>query len=107
MAASLTNQLQRTAEEALEISTEGFLTGDRLLDGFFGGGALVAKIDEGRENVFDGGPFYGRGGRCDCEVIELVLQFDDQALSELFPHAGNARQLRVILCANGLDGAFR
>ena len=76
-----------------------------MLDGFFGGGALVAEVGEGGEDVvyscaldcgLDGG--YG-------EVVELVFEFDDEALGELFAYAGDADELGVVLAADGLDGA--
>ena len=42
----------------------------------------------------------------DGEVVELVFELDDEALGEFFAHTGNARELRVILRADGLHGAI-
>ncbi len=42
----------------------------------------------------------------DSEVVELVFEFDDEALGQFFAYAGNARELRVILRADGLHGAI-
>jgi hypothetical protein len=51
----LTNDLQRSAEEGVEVLAEGFVFFDCRLDGFLGCGALVAKVGEGGEDVFGGG----------------------------------------------------
>ena len=42
----------------------------------------------------------------DGEVVQLVFQLHDKAFGELFAHAGNARQLRMILRADGLHRAL-
>ncbi len=77
-----------------------------VLDGLLCGGALVAEIDERGEHIFDGRALHGCLRRGYREVVELVFQFDHQALGELFADAGNARELGVILAADGLHGAL-
>ena len=104
--APLSDDFEGTAEEAVEVGGEGFVFGYGLLDGFFGGGALVAEVGEGGEDVvygcaLDSGLDGGYG-----EVVELVFEFDDEALGELFANAGDADELGVVLAANGLDGAL-
>ena len=52
------------------------------------------------------GPCNGRLHGRDGKVVELVFELDHQPLGQLFAYAGNARELRVILPANGLHGAL-
>ena len=106
MASLLADNFEGTAEEAVEVGGQGFVFGYGLLDGFFCGGALVAEVGESGEDVvyccaLNGGLDRGYG-----EVVELVFEFDDEALGELFAYAGDADELGVILAANGLDGAL-
>src|SRR5208282_1461749 len=83
-----------------------WVLGDGLLNGLLGGGALVAEIDQRREHVLGGLPLHGGLRRRGGKVVELVFEFDHQALGQLFAHAGNARELRVVLAANGLYRAL-
>ena len=106
MASLLADNFEGTAEEAVEVGGQGFVFGYGLLDGFFCGGALVAEVGESGEDVvyccaLNGGLDRGYG-----EVVELVFEFDDEALGELFANAGDADELGVVLAANGLDGAL-
>ena len=70
-------------------------------------GALVAQIDERGEHIVHGRAFYGMRRGSDGKVIELVFELDHQALGQLFADAGNARELRVVLRADGLHGVLR
>ena len=44
---ALSDQLQRPAEEAVEVGGQGLFLAHSLLDRLLGGGALVSEIDEG------------------------------------------------------------
>ena len=67
---------------------------------------MVAEIDQCGKNIVHGWSCHGgwRGG--DSKVVELVFEFDYEALGELFANAGDADELGVVLSANGLDGAL-
>jgi hypothetical protein len=96
---------QGGAEESVEGVGGGFVFGDGGFDGLLGGGALVAEIEKRGHDVV-GCRTGGGDRRCGGHVVELVFQFDDEALGEFFTDAGNAGEGGVILSADGLDGAF-
>src|ERR1035441_2679121 len=107
METSLPDHLQRAAEEAVEVGGEGFVLGDSLFDGLLSCYALVAEIDQRGKHVVHRGSAHGRWRGRHGKVVELVFEFDHQPLGQLLADAGNARQLRMVLAANGLHGALR
>ena len=80
------------AEEGLEVGGGLGVTGEGGVDGFLGGGAGIAEVDEGREGVF-GGRSQGLtrgvlGGGCG-KVVEFVFELEDDTLGGFFADAGN------------------
>ena len=73
---------------------------------FSAAGALVAQIDQRGEHILHRRSLHGRRHRRHGKVVQLVFQLHHEALGQLFAHAGNARQLRVILAADGLHRAL-
>ena len=68
---------------------------------------MIAQVGQRGEHVVNGGTLRGGLRRRNGKVIELVFELHHQALGQLFANAGNMRQLRMILAANGLNYAFR
>ncbi len=76
------------------------------LDGALGDGAGVAEVDEGGEGVVAGGAVVGGGcGGRGGHVVELVFEFEDDALGGLFADAGDAGEGGVVGGADGGDEA--
>jgi hypothetical protein len=103
------------AEEGVEgggvgIFGEVRVAGEGGFEGALGDGAGVAEVDEGGEGVFADGAEargVGRGGRGGGggEVVELVLEFEDDALGGFFADAGDAGESGVVAGADGGDEA--
>ena len=102
------DELEGVAEEGVEVFAGGGVSFYGGFDGFDGGGALVAEVDEGGEDIFRSGAEFGggRGGGGRGEVVELVFEFDDEALGEFFAYAGDAGEAGVVLRADGGYGAL-
>jgi hypothetical protein len=97
------------AEKSLEVL--GGLGGllDRGFDRLLGDRARIAEVDEGGEGVVAGGAVVGSGGGGGGdgygEVVELVFEFEDDALGGLLADAGDAGEGGVIAGADGGDEA--
>ena len=95
-----------SAQKSFEIGRAGLALGFR--DGGFGSAFVVAEIDE---RGFDVGGYAGlrSGGRLfsfDGDGFELVLEFDDHALSGFAANAGNFRETGKITGADRGDEFF-
>src|ERR1700686_5305395 len=78
-------------EEELEVLGGFRALLDSSLDGFLRDGAGVAEVDQGGEGVVASGAVVratGCGGNGCSEVVELVLQFKDDALGRFLADAG-------------------
>ena len=81
---------------------------DGGFDGLLGDGAGVAEVDQGGESIVAGRAVMwasGGSGDCDGEVVELVLEFEDDALGGLLADAGDAGEGGVVAGTDGGDEA--
>ncbi len=102
----LADEEQGGAEEGVELVAGGFVFGYGGFEGFLGGGAVVAEVHQGGEDVVGSGAGLLRSGGGVGEGVEFVFEFDDEALGEAFADAGDAGEGGVVLGANGADGAL-
>ena len=100
------------AEEKFEVvGCVGFF-GDGGLDRFLRGGAGVAEVDQGGEGVVAGLSSStvvrasGSGGDGCGEIVELVFEFEDDALGRFLADAGDAGEGGVVAGTNGGDEAI-
>ena len=102
----LADELEGGAEEGVEVVAGGGVAGEGGVEGFLGGGAVVAEVDEGGEDVVvRGGGAAGRGsGRGGGEVVQFFFELDGEALGETLADAGDAGEGGVVLGADGGDG---
>jgi hypothetical protein len=75
-------------------------------DGFLRHGTRVAEVDQGGEGVVAGGTVVeasGGGGDGYGEVVELVFEFEDDALGGFFADSGDASEGGMVAGADGGD----
>jgi len=70
--------------------------GHSLLNGLLGCGPLVAQVHQRGEHVVHGRSLHGRRHRGDSKVVQLVFEFDHQALGQLLPTPGMRVIVRMI-----------
>src|SRR3954468_14055592 len=86
----LTDHLQRATEKRVEISGERLVLRNRTLDRLLRCGSLIAEIDKRGQYIVNGWALHGRRCGCDGEIVQLVLEFNHQALGKFLADAGNA-----------------
>src|ERR1035441_2490292 len=104
---SLSDYLESSAEEQIEVACEGLVFGNRLLDRLLRCRPLIAEIHQSRKHVIHSRAMNRRLCGGDRKIVELIFKFNHQPLSQLFAHARYAGQLSMILSANGLDRPLR
>jgi hypothetical protein len=96
------------AEEGFEVLASPGVLRDGALDGLLRDRARVAQVDQGGERIVARRAVMRAGsgsGDGDCEVVQLVFEFEHNALGSLLTNPRNPRQCSVVAGADGRDEA--